>query len=209
MDSKPKVFSEEIASKLEDLLRRVENLEHELALLKGTAAPEEPAPVAPEEPIDFSLPEDFQVIPVDIEDIPAPAEPAQAEESLSDLFGAEPVQKPAQRGRRRRILNDLESGQTGKSVMDVLSDKAAWRHDMPGPDVKSLRSAIGLGDQVLFIRRLFRDDPALYQDSIDKLNSMSTLDQAIAYLSDTFPEWDVASDDVYRFMMAVRRKIRR
>ena len=90
-----------------------------------------------------------------------------------------------------------------------MADKSAWLHDIPGPEVKSLRSAIGLGDQVVYIRRLFRDDSALYQSTIDRLGGMSTLKEAVAYLSETFPEWNPASDDVYRFMMAVRRKIRK
>ena len=74
--------------------------------------------------------------------------------------------------------------------------------------MKSLRSAIGLGDQVIFIKRLFRDDSALYQDTIEKLNAMKSLDEAVGYINGTFPEWDMESDDVYRFMMAVRRKVR-
>ena len=80
---------------------------------------------------------------------------------------------------------------------------------MPGPEVRSLRSAIALGDQVVFINRLFRKDSALYQSTIDALNNMSTLSEAVHYLSETFPEWDLDSDDVYRFMMAVRRKVRK
>ena len=96
-----------------------------------------------------------------------------------------------------------------KSVLDVMSDKAAWRTDMPGPEVRSLRSAIALGDQVVFINRLFRKDSSLYQSTLDTLNNTPTLAEAIRFLSATFPEWDLESDDVYRFMMAVRRKIRR
>ena len=90
-----------------------------------------------------------------------------------------------------------------------MAGKAAWRTDIPGPEVKSLRSAIALGDQVVFINRLFRKDSALYQDTIDRLNAMDSLSEAMDYLSGTFPEWDLDSDDVYRFMMAVRRRIRK
>jgi len=60
----------------------------------------------------------------------------------------------------------------------------------------------------MFIRRLFREDSALYQATIEKLNGTKELGEAVDYLRETFPEWDMESDDVYRFMMAVRRKIR-
>ena len=245
MDSPAKDFSNEVFNTLESLVRRIEVLEREVALLKGEAPSDssaepidlsldDPAPVVPaqEGPAvsniqlpsveDITMPEIEEVPAVELPDIPEtppvedmpPAAPRK--ESLPEdddlpasLFGAaESLPKPEGRTRRRKILNDVEAGQNGKAVMDVMTDKAAWLHDMPGPEVRSLRSAIGLGDQVLFIRKLFRDDSALYQDSIDKLNAMPTLKEAVDYLSETFPEWDIASEDVYRFMMAVRRKIR-
>ena len=232
----------DLISAVENLTRRVEALEREIALLKG----ESPVPEDfSAEPIDLTL----DVLPAEEPSVPAEPEPLPelepeplpepkpepepepvpeplpepkpepepeplpetepAEDLPAGLFGGDEEEpKAPARGRRRRILNDLDAPK-GKSVIDIMADGAAWRHDIPGPEVKSLRSAIGLGDQVLFIRRLFRDDSALYQASIDKLNSMDTLGQAIEYLSDTFPEWDIASDDVYRFMMAVRRKIRK
>ena len=126
-----------------------------------------------------------------------------------DLFGEEyaPVQKEPKGRRRRESI--AEAAESTRTVADAMTQDAAWRTDIPGPEVKSLRSAIALGDQVLFIARLFRKDSALYQDTVDRLNSTATLADAISYLSGTFPEWDLASDDVYKFMMAVRRKIRR
>lgn len=133
-----------------------------------------------------------------------------------NLFGEDYARSPetgagtgTRRGRKASAAYPAEKTQASKAVLDVLTDKLPWLHDMPGTEVKSLRSAIALGDQVLFIRRLFRDDSALYQDSIDRLNSMPDLQKAVAYLTDTFPEWDMEGEDVYRFMMAVRRRIRK
>ena len=77
------------------------------------------------------------------------------------------------------------------------------------PPVKSLRSAISLADQVAFQSRLFRKDSSLYQSTVDHLDKLSTMAEAQAYLADVFPEWDQNSDDVRRFMTAVRRKIRK
>ena len=162
------------------------------------------------EPEDMPSAEDMPVVAVaeEPEDLPGD------EEGFGNLFGAEfgdvPQHKP-RRGRKPSVttLNEKAVQDSGNAVMDVLAQKRAWLHDMPGPEVKSLRSAIALGDQVLFIRRLFRDDSALYQDSIDKLNAMPALEKALEYLTSTFPEWDMDSEDVYRFMMALRRRIRK
>ena len=94
------------------------------------------------------------------------------------------------------------------SVMDVMSEKEAWRKDMPGQPVRDVRSAISLNDRASFIRVLFREDPLLFSNSITEINGMETLAEVEAYLKEFFPEWDMESDAVYRFMMAVRRKVR-
>ena len=148
---------------------------------------------------------------IEKEDIPVEAEEPEPEDGddLFGLFGEElaPVQKEP-RGRRRRE-SIAEAAASTRTVADSMAVDVAWRTDIPGPEVRSLRSAIALGDQVLFIARLFRKDSALYQDTVDRLNATATLTEAIGYLSETFPEWDLGSEDVYKFMMAVRRKIRR
>lgn len=133
----------------------------------------------------------------------------QEEEGFFGLFGEEIPAEPKKGRRRRESIAEVAENTGNKAVVDAMEIAAAWRTDIPGPEVKSLRSAIALGDQVMFISRLFRKDSALYQDTVDRLNRTSTLKEAISYLSETFPEWDLASDDVYKFMMAVRRKIRK
>lgn len=95
-----------------------------------------------------------------------------------------------------------------KVIADQKYGNEAWRKDMPGPEVKDVRSAISLNDRVMFISTLFRDDSMLFQDVINKINALSTLEKAVQYLKENFPEWDMDSELVYRFMMSVRRKIR-
>lgn len=94
------------------------------------------------------------------------------------------------------------------SVAEVLADKQAWRTDMPGSPVKDVRSAISLNDRIIFINHLFNEDPILFQNVITSINSMDNLDQAVEYLTTEFPAWDMGSELVYRFMMAVRRRVK-
>ena len=65
-----------------------------------------------------------------------------------------------------------------------------------------------MNDRALFIRSLFRGDPMLFSNTVTRINIMESLDEVLACLRDEFPEWNMDSDVVYRFMMAVRRKIR-
>ena len=138
-------------------------------------------------------------------DLPA-AEEEAPESVFGELWGESkpaPAKKPVP-----RTLNDVNAASVHKAVIDSRPDKPRWYTDIPGQEVKDVRSAISLNDRVLFICSLFRDDSMLFQDVVNRINSFPTLEKAVEYLSGTFPEWDIYSDNVHRFMMAVRRKIR-
>ena len=176
------------------------------------AVQEETAPgiIAVEEgPAESVLVESRPEIPATSEtatgDLPA-AEEEAPESVFGELWGeSKPAaaKKPAP-----RTLNDVNAASVHKAVIDSRPDKPRWYTDIPGSEVKDVRSAISLNDRVLFICSLFRDDSMLFQDVVNRINSFPTLEKAVEYLSETFPEWDIYSDNVHRFMMAVRRKIR-
>ena len=79
---------------------------------------------------------------------------------------------------------------------------------MPGTPVRDIRSAISLNDRVIFINLLFNEDAQAFVNALTKINSMTTLDEVVDFICSEFPSWDLNSDLVYRFMMAVRRKVR-
>ena len=93
-------------------------------------------------------------------------------------------------------------------IIDTMTDNQAWRTDMPGSPVKDVRSAISLNDRILFINKLFDEDPMAFQEAIGKVNSFETFAQVVEYISTEHSDWNLESDTVYRFMMAVRRKVR-
>lgn len=186
---------------------------NEIAIEKEVTIEESPAVVeiADKEAESETEETTADVAEVTVETEEAAIEEEEEEDYSESLFGSDFAPSAKPKGRKSKkavILNDVAS-ESSDSVIDRLSDKKTWMRDIPGSEVKSLKSAIALGDQVVYIRKLFRDDSALYQDSIDKLNNMSSLKDAVQYLESTFPEWNMDSDDVYRFMMAVRRRIRK
>lgn len=93
------------------------------------------------------------------------------------------------------------------AVIDSMTDRQAWRTDMAGTHVRDIRSAISLNDRILFINTLFGQDPMTFQESLTKINQMTSLDEVVSYVVAEHPEWDLGSETVYRFMMAVRRKV--
>ena len=132
--------------------------------------------------------------------VPEPEPTAEPEPIAEPIAVPEPKQKPKPRPQ--------PEAEQSTAIVDKLAAKQRWRTDMPGSPVKDIRSAIALNDRVLFINTLFDKDPVRFQADLTAINGMDTLAQAIDYFQEHHPEWNFDSDTVYRFMMAVRRKLR-
>ena len=159
----------------------------------------EPAPVAEPEPV--VEPESI-VEPV-LEPEPEPvAEPEPAPEP-EPVLEPEPVEAPASVPEPA----PEPAPKPAPAAPHPETERLPWRLDKPGISVKNLRSGISLYDRALFIGTLFKEDYALYDKTISELNDLSSLDEAVDYLLARFPDWNLKSDIVYNFMMAVRKKL--
>jgi hypothetical protein len=150
-----------------------------------------------EEPVEEPAEEEVLQTPAVEEVIEKPVEkPVEDEDDDLPLFAEpKPIFEVAQ-----------ESHKAKKAVIDVMTNKQAWRTDMAGSPVRDLLSAISLNDRVQFINVLFDEDPVKFQQARAKINAMTSLDDVVSYLTSNF-NWDMSSQVVYRFMMAVRRKV--
>lgn len=191
------VVVQEIPLEMEEPVSAVEEPVAEEPAVVETVVEE---PVVEEVAVQETVVEETPVVEVE-EDLPAAVEenlPVAEEDDDDDLpLFAEPTPlfEAAQ-----------ASPKAKKAVLDVMEDKQAWRTDMPGAPVRDLLSAISLNDRVQFINTLFNGDPAIFQQTRAKINMMTSLDQVLEFITANF-NWDLNSQVVYRFMMAVRRKI--
>lgn len=171
--------------------------------------PEDLPEAAPEEPIDLAI-SDAEIAAAPAAEAPAAEIPAaeSADEPI-DIMGAEPepVSIPEPEAEQAKVKTILDTPLAEKAVMDVMAEKQAWRTDRPGTPVKNIISAISLNDRVLLINTLFKEDPILFQETVSAFNAMGGLEEAVAYIGEHFPEWNLNTEPVYRLMMAVRRKL--
>jgi hypothetical protein len=82
----------------------------------------------------------------------------------------------------------------------------AWKGNILGPRVDDLNDAITLNDKLFFIKNLFNNDNEQYRLSIQRINDMDSMDEALDYTRAAFPDWDEESDIIYRFYMILRRR---
>jgi len=156
----------------------------------------------PAEPVEEPVEEAVEEVAEEPADLPAEEPVVQDDDDDLPIF-AEPDPEPV------AVPEEPVVDQKARpAVIDSMIDRQAWRTDMPGTQVKDIRSAISLNDRILFINMLFNQDPMAFQEALTKINQMTTLDEAVSYIVAERPDWDLGSETVYRFMMAVRRKIR-
>ena len=134
-----------------------------------------------------------------VEDLPAAEE--NDDDDLPFFMEPEPVQPVA-------VEPILDKAVSRTVVIDTMIEKHAWRFDMPGTQVKDIRSAISLNDRIIFINYLFNEDPLLFQNTLSRINQLNSFDEAVEMVVAEYPQWNLESEVVYRFMMAVRRKLK-
>ena len=74
-----------------------------------------------------------------------------------------------------------------------------------GTAVEDIRQAISLGDRFLFQRELFAGNGELMQKTLDEINTLSSLGEAIGYVRDNF-DWDMDSTAVQLFENVLKRR---
>ena len=205
MDNKRTEFLQEIEAELASLKEKVLALEEKVEAFRQLPA-EEPV----EEPAEESDFTDLEIGVDELPEAPAPA-PVPEPEPIPEPE-LEPVPEPVAMD---LIVEDLPEPKPepepepkpAPAVPRPETERLPWRLDKPGISVKNIRSGISLYDRALFIGTLFKEDYALYDKTIGDLNALSSLDEAVDYLLERFPDWNLKSDIVYNFMMAVRKKL--
>ena len=203
----------EIESELASLKRQVLALEEKVEALRQAPAHEE----TPVEESDFT---DMEIGISDLQEEPVvrPAHqpaPEPVQQPVPEPV-QQPVPEPVQQPVPEPVEGPVEAVKAVETPAPVAPKPAAprpdterlpWRLDKPGMAVKNIRSGISLYDRALFIGTLFKEDYALYDKTIGELDALTSLDEAVDYLLERFPDWNLKSDIVYNFMMAIRKKL--
>ena len=231
MENREQQILSEIKDMMGTIRTQLELLDAKMAELQQCVDPEDfnNNPIELDiDDIEAAVQPDADVVEDDLpfDDMPEP-EPEPTPEPESEPV-PEPEPEPESEPEQEKVEEDddddlpgifdqpvpvYEAAQTSPKVKPtvaevMVAEMQAWRTDMPGTPVKDVRSAISLNDRIIFINYLFNEDPLAFQNAITQINTMATLDQVVEYVREQFPSWDMGSELVYRFMMAVRRRVK-
>ena len=138
-------------------------------------------------------------------------EPELLDEPAEEPIEEESVAEPQEELEPLEPL-DLEASQE-TPVEAIAEESKAEPSPRPMPQqtslfgaaVKDIRQAISLGDRFLFQRELFAGNGELMQKTLDEINSLNSLSEAMDYVVDNF-EWDKESTAVQLFENVLKRR---
>ena len=140
------------------------------------------APISTEEPV------------VELEPEPVVEEPAPA-----PILELEPVVEPAPVAEPEPVV------EPAPVVEKPAPRPVPQQTSLFGTTVEDIRQAISLGDRFLFQRELFAGNGELMQKTLDELNALGSLSEAMDYVLDNF-EWDKESTAVQLFENVLKRR---
>lgn len=213
----------ELEAELAALKEKVLQFENKLEALRQLPA---------EEPVEES---DFTDMEIGVSDLPEPEPVVEPEPVIEEIPVVEPVAEPVEAVEEPEpepvpeLMPEPAEEPVPEPVEEPVpvpepvegpgpapkpapaphpeTERLPWRLDKPGLSVKHIRSGISMYDRALFIGTLFKEDYALYDKTIGELDTLTSLDEAVDYLLERFPDWNLKSDIVYNFMMAIRKKL--
>lgn len=211
MKNRETEFLSEVRELISDLRQRIECLEKMVAEYEQGLDSED----IDLEPIDLDIEEqetEQMAEPKIEQEVEQEFEQEVEQEAIGDLpedicMEQEPVQEAApEEGHATTSEEETEKEEDDIPVFE--DNRQLWWTDMPGSPVRDIRSAISLNDRILYINTLFNEDPMIFQDAVNAINGMNSLREVVGYVKERFPQWNLDSETVYRFMMAARRRVR-
>ena len=140
------------------------------------------APISTEEPV------------VELEPEPVVEEPAPA-----PILELEPVVEPEPVAEPEPVV------EPAPVVEKPAPRPVPQQTSLFGTAVEDIRQAISLGDRFLFQRELFAGNGELMQKTLDELNALGSLSEAMDYVLNNF-EWDKESTAVQLFENVLKRR---
>ena len=140
------------------------------------------------------------------EEVKEELEPLESLEILDEPEVAEPVVEPTPAPQPVQSTDNLAPSDT-PSAKPTQPAKGAQplQTSLFGPAVEDIRQAISLGDRFLFQRELFAGNGELMQKTLDEINSLGSLNEAMDYVLDNF-DWDKESTAVQLFENVLKRR---
>ena len=134
---------------------------------------------------------------------PKEPEPVVIPQPISEPITQQTVQSPVTT--EKRVLGEVLRGDS--EVLNSTLGNGAQR-DVAAKIVAGadLRTQIGINDRFMFIRELFNNNEKLYEQTLNRLNTETDLNEALIYIGENF-RWSGESQAAQRFINLIMKKL--
>jgi hypothetical protein len=219
----PDIEKDIVIAKLQSIYECIQEVKSERILAHDViaTAPKSEKPeaiiteVTPSKKEETSDKKETKEAPVPVKEIPAPTKEASVpvkETNNSEQKYKEVIKSKRQNpkiGSKQEIKTEILADQFQQTFLNEALAQFNNRLDiskkLQSRPLKDISTAIGLNEKYLFIKELFNDNAALYQNTIDKLNNFANFNEAIQFIDDYF-EWDFDAEQVQKLLELVHRR---
>ena len=127
-------------------------------------------------------------------------EPIESLEILDEVEVVEPVAEPAPAPQP-----EAKAEPVAEPTQPLHNATQPLQTSLFGTAVEDIRQAISLGDRFLFQRELFAGNGELMQKTLDEINGLGSLSEAMDYVRNNF-DWDKESTAVQLFENVLKRR---
>ena len=207
----------ELAGKLNQLEQKIEEQNSLIAALKAQPAAQPTPPTEePEIEVELIMDDDEESLdPLDdlddLDDLEILEEPEETSELepvveavIEPVIEAEPVVIPVE-PTPQPVVEVAPVVESAPVIEKPAPRPTPTQTSLFGSAVEDIRQAISLGDRFLFQRELFAGNGELMQKTLDEINSLNSLSEAMDYVLNNF-EWDKESTAVQLFENVLKRR---
>jgi hypothetical protein len=141
---------------------------------------------------------------------------AVKEEEKKEIIKEEPVITPSKKQDKKDKSEKTNAGtlsdrfivnhhSTVGEMMNSMRSKNDLTSQLRQKPVSNLKNAISINDRIMFARELFKGDNDLFHNTVDEINKLKQLDEAMELISDRM-EMDPKNPAVEKFMELLYRR---
>jgi hypothetical protein len=93
-----------------------------------------------------------------------------------------------------------------QSTSTLKGQRPTIAEDLAKQKLFNLKQSLTINQKFMFTKVLFSGDFEIFSEAIDKVDSCATLNHALAYLGEYYPEWDRESEEYEEFIEVLTKR---
>ncbi len=122
------------------------------------------------------------------------------------LFEARNVVKQPEVKKTEPVRPEPVKPEPVKAEPVVKENKPTLAENLARQKTTKLKDSLTINQKFMFTKILFKGDFEIFSETIDRLDSFETLNHALAFLGDHYPDWDRESEEYEEFLEVLEKR---